>query len=628
MYLLEPEYAYTPPVHKLENKPDLRSSQHHVVRQFDIWGKTLTVPANSLQKLDSSLSPESGAIEINSELLALGRKSLYEESFGNETFLSDVLGIASGPLTIKNIAKAVAELKGEGTTNLRVELAEDITLGGLSFKKGDKIDTGFDVVKGSHIPLGLTVKYKEGRTKVGVSCMVCHATLDRDTGQLVEGAPNSDLNLGLILALAPNSAAYFTHTDVDQLVQYVKESSPLIPNSEGEQVALPDPELLEKAVDNNLVKWAPGNFDTTVDLISDTTQIPDMFTKGDHPYSWSGSAMAGPFQGLSAFSNNVHAQNTDTLSQSDVSDTLFGIDKEVYIGTILQNAPNPKFRYDPTSGQKPSAFFDMVDPNPGTPGGNEVIKIPNYPKLSAIAPNGLYVSSPGFKAGEQINAMSAYQNTIRPPEPRQRPRPETLALGEQIFRKAQCISCHSGSAFTNHRIIPARQIGTEPARANAFHRTENDFGITEFYTPDTPVPIPQDAKVVNVPTDHLDPDQLRLGFGHGNSGGGYKVKGLIGLKWSAPYLHDGGVAVGPELTQVGVAATLMKGITPDPYNSLKAIIDKNLRELVVEANLKDKRLRDTSVTGQGHEHWVDETTGYTKEEQDALIQYLLNLKLD
>lgn len=102
---------------------------------------------------------------------------------------------------------------------------------------------------------------------------------------------------------------------------------------------------------------------------------------------------------------------------------------------------------------------------------------------------------------------------------------------------------------------------------------------------------------------------------------------MIGLRWSAPYLHDGGVAVGPELSQAGVPATLMKGIHPDPYNSLKALIDRKLRLRVVEANRKDSRLRDTHVTGQGHEYWVDESSGFTQEQQDALVKYLLQLKM-
>ena len=76
--------------------------------------------------------------------------------------------------------------------------------------------------------------------------MACHATVNRETGMIVEGAPNSDLNLGLMLALAPNSAAYFTHTDITSLVDYVKNERRTIVNSKGKTEAPPDPALLEK----------------------------------------------------------------------------------------------------------------------------------------------------------------------------------------------------------------------------------------------------------------------------------------------------------------------------------------------------------------------------------------------
>ncbi|WP_157077445.1 hypothetical protein [Robertmurraya korlensis] len=54
---------------------------------------------------------------------------------------------------------------------------------------------------------------------------------------------------------------------------------------------------------------------------------------------------AGPFKGLTAFSHNVHSQNSDSLSQSEISKALFEIDNEVYLGPILQNSADPNFRY-------------------------------------------------------------------------------------------------------------------------------------------------------------------------------------------------------------------------------------------------------------------------------------------
>jgi hypothetical protein len=622
----EPEYAYMPPQGKVLNPSNAKGFQTGGVQEYDLWGQTIaesdTAPAKGGR---SPAAPENGAVPINGDLLQLGRKTLYRETFGNEVFLTDIMGIVNGPLTLANIAKAIVGLKGQGTTNLQVELAKDVTLGDKTYKKGEKVDTGIDVPKGAYAPLGMPVKFSRDGLKVGISCMACHAAVDPRTKMVVEGAPNADLNAGLLMALATNSAAYFTHTNVENLKQFVRDSTRTVTASDGGASPLPDPVSLEKAVDETLIKWPRGNFDSTIDMQSNPAQIPDSFTKGGHPYGWSGFAAAGPFHGLSAFSNNVHAQNSDSLAQVEASPALFGIDKEVYLGTLLQNSANPKFRFDPKSGLKPSAFFARVDPNPDAPGVNEMIKPPSFPKLTMMSPDGLFISSPGYKVGEQVNGMAAYQNTIVPPEANARAERRMVELGATVFRRAQCISCHSGDAYTNHRIVPAAEIGTEPSRARALKKTEAMFGAASIFTPDTPVPVPPNAKTVQVPTGHLEPEQVKLAYAHGDSPGGYKVKGLIGLLWTAPYLHDGGVAAGRDASQLGMPGTLMRGIAPDPANSLRALIDKDLRQKVIAANRSSKALQDVHVAGIGHEYWVDSSSGFTKEQQDALIHYLLSL---
>lgn len=623
---LEPEYAYLPPQGKIANPSKVKGFQANGVTLYDLWGQSVTdAGAGTSKGVHSLIDPGNGAVQINEDLLKLGRKALYRETFGNEVFLTDIMGIVNGPLTITNIAKAVVGLKGQGTTNLQVELAKDVTIGGKTYQKGEKVDTGIDVAKGAYAPLGMPVKYSRDGLKVGISCMACHATVDPQTKTVIEGAPNADLNAGLVMALATNSAAYFTHTNVENLKQFIQDSTRVVAVSDGGSSPLPDPAALEKAVDETLVKWPRGNFDSTIDMKSNPAQIPDSFTKGGHPYGWSGFAAAGPFHGLSAFSNNVHAQNSDSLAQAEASPALFGIDKEVYLGTLLQNSANPKFRFDPKSGVKPSEFFAKVDPNPDAPGVNEMIKPPSFPKLTMMAPDGLYISSPGYRVGEQVNGMAAYQNTIVPPAGNAQADRRMAEPGRTVFRQAQCITCHSGDAFTNHRIVSSLEIGTEPSRAKALKKTEFMFGTASIYTPDTPVPVPPNAKTVQVPTGHLDPEQVKLAFAHGDSPGGYKVKGLIGLLWSAPYLHDGGVAVGGNVSQLGIPGTLMKGIAPDPANSLRALIDQDLRQKVIAANKNSKELQDVHVAGIGHEFWVDAPRGFTKEQQDALIQYLLSL---
>jgi hypothetical protein len=101
-------------------------------------------------------------VAIDAALQQLGRTAFYVETFGNEVFLTDVLGMLDGPLTAIQIAKAVVALGGAGTTNLRVALARTVTVGGKTFEKGTLIDTGLDVPQGAYVPLGMRIKYSRG----------------------------------------------------------------------------------------------------------------------------------------------------------------------------------------------------------------------------------------------------------------------------------------------------------------------------------------------------------------------------------------------------------------------------------------------------------------------------------
>ncbi len=606
------QYGYTPSTNKV------REYQTNQMVSFDPYGR------KGLFQIHNNPTEDDDVQEIDQDMLNLGREVFYEETFGNEVFLTDIVGMIDGPFTITNVTKAILALGGKGTNNLQVELASDITLGDKTFKKGEKVNTGIDVAEGSLVPLGLPVSISHGRIRVGISCAACHATFDPDTKKVIEGAPNADLNGGLLLALSTNSAGFFTHANVKNLKEYITDIDKKVQNTKGEEEALPDAELLEKAVDATFISWAPGNFDSTIELEVNPTQIPDSFTLGDHPYGWSGFAAAGPFNGLTTFSNNVHAQNADTLTQMEISETLFGIDKEVYIATILQNSANPDFRYNPTLKEKPSEFLKKVDPNPDTVGVNEIVESPEFPKVSVVSPSGVIVSSPGYKFNEQNNAVSAWQNSIQPPRPKINYNERSIVKGREVFERANCMSCHAGSTLTNHKVISVKEIGTDPSRAIAFKRTDSIFTKSKLYSADTPVPLPENPEIHNVPTDHIGEEQIKLSFAHGDSPGGYKVPSLIGLYWTVPYLHEGGVAVGVN-GELGLAGTVLNGIKPDPRNSLRALVDQELREKVIKANKASEALRKTHVQGIGHTYWVDETTGFTKREQDALLDYLLSL---
>ncbi|GAE33775.1 electron transport protein [Halalkalibacter akibai] len=628
LYLFEPGYAVNPSSQLSLNHP--LDHKMNDILGYDVWGLSISDEEASANTDSEFLSLHNGAVKVDEEFIEFGRDLFYEETFNNEEYITDVLGILDGPLSIINIGKAVLQARKEGTDNLKVALAEDAVIGGKEFKKGEMIETGLDVPKGAFAPLGMPIKLKAGRLKAGISCAACHATVDRDTGLVIEGAPNLNFDAGLMLALASNSTAYFTNTDVDSKVikqfiskqEWMKEKE-----SNGDYIAMPDAYDLENEVDRNLMQWPKGNFDSTMDLVNNPSQIPDSFTLGDHPYGWNGFASVGPFKGLTALNNNVHAQNSDLLAQADQSKELFDIDKERYIGILLQRAPNKRYRYQASSQELPSTFLEKIDHNETVPGFNDMFRPPTYPYLSLFTPNGTVIGSEGHQVLEELNAISAYQNALKPPSETNSYSSEELA-GRQVFEKAGCISCHAGEARTNNRIIPNEIVRAEGSRAKAFQDTEDIKMEPWFYPLDTPIPIPEDAERIKIPTNHLEKSQVELALAY-NSNGGYKVKGLVGLAFSAPYLHDGGVAVGPDdRSQFGLAGTLMKGVTPDPYNSLKALLDRELREKVIAANKTTTELQDAHVTGEGHENWVDRASGFSEQEQDALIKYLLSIDLE
>lgn len=589
---IEFEYAYIPPDRETRGKE-----------------------RNSAELLSVSSKAETGS----DEQLKLGKKMFFAETFGNEVFFTDILGMFDGAFTLSNITKAIIQLHGEGTSSLKVEAAQSFQAGGVSIKKGDLIDTGLDVAKGTYVPLGVKFVVDEGRMKAGVSCAACHASVD-GKGNVLPGIPNTDLNIGLILAMSSNSASYFTHTEMKNLREFMKKADEI--SKEKQQVQLPDAEKLEKFVDAEFVKWPRGSNDTTIDLENNPVQVSDSFTLGDQPYGWSGQGQVGPFKGLSALINNTHSQNMDAVSQSSISGPVLGIDKDVYLGTLLQRAAYKKYRYDPTSKETPSAFFAKVDPTPGVPGVNRMIPAATYPKISYLSSVGLLPSASGYKAWEQVNAMSAYTNSLQPPSTGLKTEAAVYEEGKRVFAKAGCISCHAGEYLTNNQLIKPGEIGTDPSRAAGFKRTEKYFTSPKMYPSDTPVPLPKHPKKEDLQPTPEQEKHLKLSWAHGNSSGAYKVPSLYGLYWSAPYLHDAGVAVGSK-NELGVSNTLMQGKKADAVNSLQALVDSKLRRQVIQENLSDNRLRTAHISGNGHEFWVDETTGFTSQEQQALIHYLL-----
>jgi hypothetical protein len=609
---------------------------------YDVLGHTVSpTEAQLLLQTETGrqqLSPDQGAVEITQELLDLGRETFYQQTFGNEVLFTDVVGILDGPLGLTKLAKAILALKGQPTDNLQVTLDDPVTLGDRTFPAGTVINTGLDVPKGSVFPLGLVTHIDHARPKVGITCALCHATVNPTSGKILEGATNTDVNLGMLLAMAPNSAALFRQTDVNPTE--IPAGNHTYLNEQGAIATLPDIDQLETAVDEALLSWPPGNFVSNGDLTNNSAQIPSSYTHEAFPYAWSGVASIGWFHGLTTLNNAVFGLNADPTTTADAAPKVLGIDKETYLGAMFQNAAHSHYRLP--EGVRPSEFFDQIDPTPGAPGLNSTIKMPEYPQGTLFMQNGLMAATPGHAVAAELNGMSAWQNTLAPPPNLAVQDMASVQRGAKIFEQAQCVSCHSGRYFTNHRVIAQRELHTQPKRAPASKDFAKSFVPPDTYAPNVPVPLPPNPTVLPVPTDITPEEDIQLAYAQSDPAGGYKVMKLIGAYLHAPYLHDGGVAASatalkPEANgwfsvadpaQIGMVGTMMRGIKPDPEASLRMLVDRSLRQPMVAVNQAHPDLQRSQVSGQGHEYWVDQKAGFQPQDQTDLINFVLSLDDD
>jgi hypothetical protein len=283
----------------------LNSEMAVIDEAYDVWGQSIAnAAAQSLLATEQGqqiLSPVNGAVQITDELVQLGRETFYEETFNSERFFTDVVGWLDGGIRLGDYIQAIVALAGRGTDNLQIRLSRDVTVGGQTFERGTVLNTGIDVDRGAFLPVGAKMSYDRGRIRLGLTCAVCHAAFDPDSGKVIDGVTNQNLNAGLILAMASNSAAYFTHTGVD--VRELLQENEVMTLPDGTQQPLPDRQTLEDAVDAQLLAWPPGSFDTTTDLVNNPVRVPDSFTRGDHPFAWTGNQSVGPFRGLSTLNN-------------------------------------------------------------------------------------------------------------------------------------------------------------------------------------------------------------------------------------------------------------------------------------------------------------------------------------
>jgi mono/diheme cytochrome c family protein len=155
-----------------------------------------------------SHSAERTGVSADKDLAEQGKQIFRHDTFGDEAFwtntlrMNEVISAAVDPQTALSVglkvdAEALPPAVVQGIQNGSVDLKSPATT--VTLLKLDAV-VG---VKGTVE----TVNGKDVLTRVGITCALCHSTVDNSfapgIGKRLDGWPNRDLNPGAIIALSP-----------------------------------------------------------------------------------------------------------------------------------------------------------------------------------------------------------------------------------------------------------------------------------------------------------------------------------------------------------------------------------------------------------------------------------------
>jgi mono/diheme cytochrome c family protein len=165
----------------------------------------LSLPAMSCQDDDRGTGPsgEIAAAALSPSVIAQGKQIFRFETFGNETFWSDTAALHTkiSAVVTPNVALSVG-LKVD-IDALPAQLRAALLAGNV-----DLNSTASTIALLSHdAVVGVQGQVENGNLiRVGVTCALCHSTVDNSVmpgvGSRLDGWPNRDLNIGAIIALS------------------------------------------------------------------------------------------------------------------------------------------------------------------------------------------------------------------------------------------------------------------------------------------------------------------------------------------------------------------------------------------------------------------------------------------
>jgi len=353
-------------------------------------------------------------------LITQGRDVFRNDTFGDEAVWGGVLGLQKAIEGSKfggvgagiSPKEALALGLKVDATAIPAQVADAI--------KAGKVDLNDPAVTLTLLKLNAVVGVKaffnaDGSLKsVGITCALCHSTVDDSfapgIGNRLDGWPNQDLNVGAIVAAAPN----------------------LTPLTQSLHASL-------ATVKKVLMGWGPGKFNAELDLdgkavgpdgtpASAATRIPSAFGKdGQNLHTWEGGW--GTVTYWNAFVANLE---------------MHGIGN--FFDPRLDNAA--KF---PLAAK---ARFGHTHPYVG----EGVLPVPK--RGTGMAD----------QTTEALRSLDFYQRALPVPKPPPGSfDPAAAARGEKVFNgPGKCANCHMGSIGTapGYNAVKPSQICTDSFQAN------------------------------------------------------------------------------------------------------------------------------------------------------------------
>jgi mono/diheme cytochrome c family protein len=147
---------------------------------------------------------DSGPTEPSPETLAEGKAIFRFDTFGDETFWTDTLRLHEVVQTVPPTTALSVGLKVDADT-LPAAVLQAIQAGQVDLN--DPTTTVTLLKLGAVVGVKATVDASNHITRLGITCALCHSTVDdritKGIGSRRDGWPNLDLNPGAIIALSP-----------------------------------------------------------------------------------------------------------------------------------------------------------------------------------------------------------------------------------------------------------------------------------------------------------------------------------------------------------------------------------------------------------------------------------------